>query len=206
MKKAILFIAIFFVWGQILIAQSELRTVQASLIKTYEEYQEDQELHYCCQGFSGVDLTVSSTLKSQADNAYDVANLGDNKGETAWIEGAKGNGVGEFIQFEYAYDIAYAEAAEGAFNYKDDWKILNGYQKSLQTWRENGRIKRLKMYINGVAFCYVNLLDQPGIQAVALGFLGYLDKDKDKIRIKLEIIEVYAGDKYSDTALSEILW
>jgi len=206
MKITSYFVFIYLLYGQSLFAQTDLRTVQAKLVKTYEEHLQDPELHYCCQGFSVDNLTASSTLKSQTNKLYHINNLGDNQSKTAWVEGAKDSGVGEFIQFDYAYDIAYAQAAEGAFNYKDDWQILNGYQKNLQTWKENGRVKRFKMYINEVAFCYIDLLDESGIQAVSLGFLDYLEKDKATIRIKLEIMAIYNGDKYLDTALSEIIW
>ena len=202
MKLTAYLIVVYLFCGQSLSAQPNLRVVQAQLLTTYQELLQDPELHYCCQGFSVDSLRASSILESQTENLYHVNNLGDNQAATAWVEGAKGSGIGEFIRFDYAYDIAYAQAAEGAFNYKDEWQILNGYQKSLQTWQDNGRIKRLKMYINEVAFCYINLLDEPGIQTISLGFLDYLEKDKGTIRIKLEIADIYAGDKYMDTALS----
>lgn len=206
MKKNIILPFILLLPVTLLSAQSDLKIIQAQLVETYEEHLKDTELHYCCQGFSAENLSASSTLKSQSSNQYHLNNLGDNDSQTAWIEGASDSGIGEFIEFDYAYDIAFAQAADGAVHYKDEWQILNGYQKSRQTWRDNGRVKRLKMYINEVAFCYIDLLDELGVQAIDLGFLDYLDKDKSTIHIKLEIKEVYPGYKYMDTALSEIIW
>ncbi|MEM1324573.1 MAG: hypothetical protein AAGI23_01400 [Bacteroidota bacterium] len=187
-------------------AQSDLKVIKARLTTSYSELQVDGELHGCCQYFPADNLRASSSLKTQSKNTYDVTNLGDNGYESAWIEGISGDGIGEYIEFEYSYDIKYKGAADGGDLYEDEWNFLNGYQKNLTTWRNNGRIHTMKMYINGLAYCMIELLDRPGVQAVDLGFMEYLEQQKGTIHIKLVIESVYQGEKFSDTALSEIVW
>ena len=61
------------------------------------------------------------------------------------------------------------------------------------------------MYYNDQPYAILNLKDRRDCQQFEIGLLGYEDKEKAPAwSIKFEILEVYPGDKYEDTAISEI--
>lgn len=81
---------------------------------------------------------ASSTLRPQAGNRYDPALALDGKLETAWCEGAKGDGVGEWIEVHAKH--------------LPEWKsplcwllIVPGYAKSEATYVANGRVTRVRI-------------------------------------------------------------
>lgn len=189
-------------------AQPDLRLVTASSYTPIHNLDEadDFECHGCCRGNSATRLSSSSTLRAQGAHQYEVAGLADNSLETAWIEGNKGDGIGEYIRFDLPFDRAFEQAAEGAYHYPNAFYIANGYQKHHQAFWHNSRVKRLKMYVNDIAFCYIDLLDTAGIQLAKTGLMEYLGLDKGVVSIKLEIVSVYPGKKYRDTAISELFW
>jgi hypothetical protein len=83
--------------------------------------------------------------------------------------------------------------------------------KSEKAWKENSRVKKLKMYIDNKPLAILNLYDTRKEQHFKFEPLGYSDReDWDKLKskswwtIKFEILEVYGGDKYDDTAITEI--
>ena len=75
--------------------------------------------------------------------------------------------------------------------------------KSEETWKNNNRVKKLKLYVNGVPFGILNLKDSLTDQHFSVGTLGHNKNGTDLI-LKFEILEVYKGSKYNDTAITEI--
>tara|TARA_B000000477_G_scaffold36285_1_gene31061 strand:- start:16875 stop:17912 length:1038 start_codon:yes stop_codon:yes gene_type:complete len=126
--------------------------------------------------------SASSFLRSQGSNSYPPTNLTDFNPLTAWVEGRSGDGIGEIITFEGIIPNM----------------ILNGYQKSVKTYYNNSRVKTFKVYFNGKELCYLHLDDVMGKQRFELpvnSYEGYLE---------FEIIKVYEGEKWNDTAISQI--
>lgn len=68
---------------------------------------------------------ASSTLKS-AQGRYAVSNLFDGKVETAWVEGAKGDGRQEWVAIEFDRPIAL-----------DGFLLAPGYGRSAETFEQN---------------------------------------------------------------------
>ena len=61
------------------------------------------------------------------------------------------------------------------------------------------------MYYNDEPYAILNLKDTRDCQIFDVGTLGYEDKSNAPAwTIKFEIMEVYPGDKYQDTAITEI--
>ena len=109
---------------------------------------------------------------------YGVHNLFDNDPATAWVEGVKGYGEGEY----FIMDLGYA--------LPEKLSIRNGYQKSESVFRKNSRVKSAKItlfvgfHISGevteIAEIYkvkqagneieVELKDKMGIQEIALPY------------------------------------
>jgi len=194
-----------FILNNFLLAQSNMPLVKASLDVAYPESGKI-DMWACCKGFCAKNLKASSFLKNNTGINYEPKNLADDDQNTAWVEGKSGDGIAEFIEFDYSYDIKYIEAADGACMYKDYFYILNGYQKNEQIWKENNRVKKMKMYINGKETCYIDLLDKMGFQLMKLNFIKPLGKKKNTIKIRFEIVEIYKGMKFEDTAISAIFW
>ena len=130
---------------------------------------------------------VSSTLINQGNNNYGSSNLYDWDPQTAWVEGKSDYGIGEFFEV----DLPYGGSNVG---------IFNGYQKSYDSWLNNSRVKKLKVYVDGKAVCFVVLKDLMGYQTFNLP-VDYL---ANYTTFRFEIMEVYPGAKWKDVAISEI--
>jgi hypothetical protein len=176
---------------------------------------------------------------------YEAFNLIDRDPNTAWVEGVKGNGVGE-----------YAFISMGAF-FPDSIKIRNGYQKTQELYNANSRPKKLKIsfytgyYFDGdvteiatvfrlkkMADSYIlNLQDIMDAQFLKIPFnkneadilkaentVNLMETFKDEIKsradacekcsfapefqyfMKIEIEDVYPGNKWEDCCISDIEW
>lgn len=136
-------------------------------------------------------VTASSALADRyaAENAHDFSIV------TAWVEGVEGNGEGEYLRYSFPGTCPRITTV----------LIHNGYVKNWDVWRDNGRVKKLLMYYNDEPYAILNLQDTMGLQSFDVGVLGYEDKDSAPAwSIKFEILEVYPGKKYEDTAITEI--
>lgn len=152
-----------------------------------------------CGGNLGVQ-TASSYLPSQGSNTYSASNAHDLNFKTAWVEGVEGYGIGEYIEYELPPDNPRINQVI----------IANGYVKSEAAWLNNSRVKKLKMYINGEAYAFLNLSDSRSEQTFSVDNIGYSDRrnpgleSKPSWKIRFEIVEVYKGKKYDDVAIAEI--
>lgn len=136
------------------------------------------------------EINVSSTLTPQGKNSYEAVNLSDDNPQTAWVEGKKDDyGINETL-----------ELIGGGIRIT----IYNGYQRDYNSFYNNSRVKTFKVYFDNEPIGLVELFDSPGAQLIDLEKL-----DPNNISpeiIKLEIIEVYEGKKWDDTAISEIFY
>ncbi len=154
---------------------------------------------YCGGGMDT--LSASSELKPSANHDYSAKNIHDLNYETAWVEGAPGDGIGESITYHFPpQNPRITEII-----------VVNGYVKSPKAWKENSRVKTLRMHVNGEPFALLHLADSKQEQHFTFEPLGYGERDnyeelqnKPWWTITFEIQEVYKGDKYSDTAITEI--
>lgn len=181
------------------LAQAGLPTFVAHVVEK-EDPEEMEfwggECSFYCADFSHTER-ASSALPHRARLRYDAAQAHDFKLDTAWVEGKEGDGIGEFIEYTL-------EAPERT---GDDLKVtglivFNGYRKSRELWQDNSRVKRLKMYVDGKAHAVINLEDAYNYQTVEVGAVRL--KPKKKTTLRFEIMDVYKGRKYSDTAITEI--
>lgn len=146
-------------------------------------------------------VTASSYLSSQGENNYSPKNAHDFNYKTAWVEGVKGYGIGEYLLYTF----------EGATPRINTIKVLNGYIKSKTAWLNNSRVKTLKMYVNDQPFAILNLKDFYGEQIFSVEPIGNSDRKnlellklKPDWTLKFEILDVYKGLKYDDVAITEI--
>ena len=78
--------------------------------------------------------------------------------------------------------------------------IVNGYAKNKRSWSANARVKTLRLYHNQKPKFLIRLQDTKIPQHVS--FSEILINAGDIV--VLEIVDIYPGAKYQDTAISEI--
>lgn len=141
----------------------------------------------CAQGVTAV--SASSVLAPQGKKNYDIKNLTDDDPTTAWVEGKTDYGTGEY------------------FEIKSPWVnvIYNGYQSTPETWKNNSRVKKFKVYKNGKPYCFLELTDEMGAQHFELPNAENNDMNVPSV-FKFEIMDVYKGAKWQDVAISHIDW
>jgi hypothetical protein len=128
----------------------------------------------------------SSALQSKSTTSYRATNLVDGDLTTAWEEGADGTGVGEWVQFEFVEPLVIARI-----------EIANGYQKDDDRYQGNPRVKAMKVEFSDGTVQLVDLADVPDYQTIT--------PDVGEVEwVKLVIVSVYPGDRWEDTALSEV--
>ena len=136
-------------------------------------------------------IFATSELKPFNGIAYKASNVHDFSLRTAWVEGVEGYGIGESITCRFPQENPPVTTV----------MIYNGYMKSDKTWRENSRVKQLKLYINGKPYALLNLKDTKRDQHF---YIGKHHGGKSNLYLKFEITDVYKGEKYDDVAISEI--
>ncbi|HYG16572.1 MAG TPA: Hint domain-containing protein [Bacteroidia bacterium] len=171
----------------------EDRKLVENLDETIESFLETVggDCSWYCGG--GIDTGWStSNLASQKDNSYSIENIHDFDAGTAWIEGIKGYGIGEKIT------LSFPKANPPVTTVK----VYNGYMKTERAWKENSRVRTLKMYINNKPYALLHLYDSIGCQEFITD--TFKATKTEPLLLTFEIYDVYPGDKYDETAISEI--
>ncbi|KYH34985.1 nicotine adenine dinucleotide glycohydrolase (NADase) [Clostridium tepidiprofundi DSM 19306] len=130
-------------------------------------------------------ITASSSLEG-----YSPELIVDNNIKTAWVEGKEKDGVGEWIQLTSNNEFEISSIS-----------IENGYKKSSDLYLKNNRVKKARLEFSNGETKIVTFEDTNG-------FIPPIRFDKivKTKYIKLTILEVYKGTKYSDTCISEMLF
>jgi len=156
---------------------------------------------YCGGGTESI--SASSYLKSNNPTiTYVPQNAHDLSFKTAWVEGVDGYGIGESITYYFKQSAPRITKII----------IANGYVKSPKAWMDNSRVKKMMMYLDDKPFAILNLEDCRNEQIFEFDPIGRKRPLENKNEIdklpawtlKFEILEVYQGDLYDDTALSQI--
>lgn len=130
---------------------------------------------------------ASSVLRPQFGNSYGVANLFDASTGTAWVEGQAGNGVGEWITVEF-----------DTLRSVKSFTFQNGYQKNNDIFHKNNRVRQLRVVFSGGETHSFTLEDRITVQSLTLA------KPVQSYWVKFVIEEVWAGNKYKDTAVTKL--
>lgn len=137
---------------------------------------------------SSNNVKATSTLKSENGISYKANLVFDSNLSTAWVEGKYGDGINESLDIIFDNPIIIK-----------DLKLINGYSKNADIYYKNNRVKKIKVEFSNGEKIYQELED---------GLSSFQRIDiKDSIiskSIKITILEVFKGTKYSDTAISEI--
>lgn len=168
------------------------------------------------------EIDASSCLSS-GNGDYMPKNLGHLAGRSlAWAEGADGSGIGESIYITtrcgYQYDHELypkgtvrflsgdiePDIYDGYMRYTQIC-VVNGYSKTQKTWAENGRVKRLLMYVEGRPYARLELEDTLYPQYFTLPVDTIKAADGVDIHFTFEIEDVYAGTTYEDTCMTGLV-
>lgn len=122
---------------------------------------------------------------------YHANYAGDDDPKTAWVEGDKGSGAGQWLRMQLtALDSTTSVRV----------RIRNGYQKSPELFKQNARVKTatLTLMPSGVKKV-VELKDDAAWQEFVLPQTeGALQA------IEIKVNSVYEGSKYTDMCLSDV--
>jgi len=173
------------------------------------------------------DIWATSTLDEEnfEEALYSGYNLCDGKPETCWAEGKSGSGENERVVITLnRYNESNKKYPEDFWGYFTTNRIgiINGYAKSEETFKNNNRAKKIKITIPKIPH-YLTLGKLP--DNVHIQYPETAMKDKTFImelkdtaqmqylqfdepvpvkKVELEILEVYRGEKYNDTCISEV--
>ncbi|MCM1388513.1 MAG: hypothetical protein NC231_14380 [Bacillus sp. (in: Bacteria)] len=189
-----------------------------------------EEWHYPCGEFcamAGGSLMIEASSELASSNErYAARNLKSFWGrEYTWAEGADGSGVGESITYRDSmywdmpnpweglhWDMAEDNVTRDKYGcIRDGYKhyveicIVNGYAKNQKTWEENGRVKRLLMYVEDKPYAYLELEDTIYPQYFLLPPDDIKVAEGDEITFRFVIEDVYAGTVYEDTCLTGLV-
>ena len=155
---------------------------------------------WCAVSDHSVSALASSTLAPQGNYSYEPSNLLNSNRSNAWVEGADGYGIGEYAVLYHSYSVA--DAAYGV-----DFRelcIVNGYARTPETWSANSRVKELLFYFNGVYVDTLLLDDVIEPQYFDLTPYKLHAASGEESVFYFEIVSVYPGEKYEDTAITGI--
>lgn len=136
---------------------------------------------------SGVRITATaSSVRAPISIAsYQADNAVDGRLNTAWIEGADGPGIGQWIRFDFDREVDLR-----------GFTIAPGYFKSPEIWVQNNRLAAVSLqFADGTVQRY-RFPDRMEQQEIKLG-------PTRTSSVKIIIEEVYFG-KDPDTAISEV--
>jgi hypothetical protein len=132
--------------------------------------------------------TASSSLPSTSTADFRPTNLLDGNVASAWIEGAAGGGVGEWVRMEFT-DVVPLARIEIANGDQVDPSFFSGYE----------RVKSLELQYSDGTKQVVQLLDTQGLQVIEP------DPAVTETQwIKLTILSVYPTFTWANAALSEV--
>jgi hypothetical protein len=131
---------------------------------------------------------AASSYLVEPSISHVAANICDYSADTAWVESAAGDGIGEYVQLDFNREVSFSTIS-----------IINGYAKSNSTYYNNNRVKTIQLVLSDGRSREFELQDnQLDYQNIVL------DMPVTTTSVKLIILEVYKGTKYQDTCISEL--
>jgi hypothetical protein len=126
-----------------------------------------------------------------------VLRIEDGRARTAWVEGVDGDGVGERVVFTLDPDGLPRGETVPLWGFE----VVNGYARDERTWRNNSRVREMLLRVDGRPVRRIVLNDTMRPQHVTFDGVPVGGGSE----ISLEIRSVYRGDRYADTAISELV-
>ncbi|MBK1815330.1 hypothetical protein JIN84_06880 [Luteolibacter yonseiensis] len=133
-------------------------------------------------------IKASSTLPADGTHSYQAENVKTSRPDIAWSEGARGTGIGEWLEIipEVSKPLAAIE-------------IWPGFTSSEEYYQANARPKKISIDLNGEYQFSVDVPDRR--ESFRIPIKGY-SKPVDKLRMTFK--EVWPGSKYEDLCVSGV--
>lgn len=133
--------------------------------------------------------TASSSAPNSEGVSYDVVNLGDARQSTPWIEGDEGSGLG-----------SWAQADLGSERTLTGFTVWAGCWYTMEYWQRYNRPKLLVLEFSDGSTQEFTLTDDFKPQTFAFS------APKKTSSVKVRVKNIFAGNTFNDTALSEIVF
>ncbi len=176
----------------------------------------------------GRDFIWHSATSTLVDGKFDysASNLSNEFDKNnSWVEGVEGYGIGEKITVYTARlsELVLGNMIEGYYQkngssgnsikMKEPYYnkllgilIVNGYPKNEELYKANSRVKKMKLTIDDDKEYMIELEDTAKPQLFDVDYKTIYTKEKFyPIKCEFEILEVYEGEKYEDTAINTLL-
>ncbi len=134
--------------------------------------------------FGDARMCATSVLPPQAGNTYGPEHLMGTGGDGAWCEGVRGPGIGQSLTLHLKPPGHFRTVT-----------LTNGYAKSDDTFRRNGRVKRALLETSRGFKKTVTVKDHRDDQKFVI-------PKTTAAWVRLTILEVYPGTQGSDTCMS----
>lgn len=157
---------------------------------------------WCTVESARQEVDASSTLRADGYINYSSLNLNDMSRNNSWVEGVDGDGIGEYVELTKQFICFDGDKDGGSLG---EICIVTGYAQNEKLWNENNRVKTLLMYLNGKPYKYIELTDTINPQYFYVwdeGEYGMEIEPSQEIKLKFEIVDIYKGTKYNDTAIT----
>jgi hypothetical protein len=142
----------------------------------------------------GPELVVAtSQLAPQGGYTYGAGRAHDHDLRTAWVEGVDGVGIGQALTYPFAHRGPRVTTL----------RVVNGYARSEEAWKANGRVQVLRLVVNGEPMALLALQDVRTEQVFTVEPLGRRADGQDLI-LRFEIVEAKAGERHDDVAITEL--
>lgn len=132
---------------------------------------------------------------------YSIRNLFDIAKLHPWVEASRGDGVGERIYMEFDASNPGGMSQETILKWRMRGIVIsNGFvdYNRPYLYEYNNRIKRIRIYYEDLnEFMDIDLEDTPQLQ--------YVQFDKKYKKIRIEILDVYRGERWNDTCVNMML-
>ena len=132
-------------------------------------------------------VTASSILVNNSGTTYVPENLIDDKVTTSWQEGVDGAGKGEYVDV-----VLSAESQINGISFK------MGNEKSSDRYYNNNRPRTLRLTVNEES-CIYEFSDSYDVWQTIV-----FDEPVEMQNIRIELDEVYPGEKWDDTCIAEV--
>ena len=137
-------------------------------------------------------VSASSVLKSQTykeqKRTYNPWNVVDGDKSTAWVEGVRGNGINQWVKVIFDCKVKIGKIS-----------MIAGYTADRYRFENNNRVKRIRVSFSDGFQTVENLEDTMYPQFLDIEYIPQATQ-----WVKFEIVDIYLGSKYRDTAISEI--
>lgn len=131
---------------------------------------------------------ITDVQSSSSLQGYDLDNAFDSNEDTMWVEGVRGNGIGEYISIslDEAHELNGITIRNGNWKSRDDYE-KNNRVKMIQITFSDGSQRQFELEDNFYEPCQVNFINPARTNS-----------------LKIEIMDVYEGTTYQNTCITDI--